>query len=287
MGGESVGASELTRDAALRSRRHHSWRTCRAGGVRNVATAWTAVWAVTAAAALLGWSVPALTPGAAPHPALHGTISDFTAIVVINLRVLCAPFLLTAFRFPTGRRSRALGDLVVVGLLAGNALRVGLALGRDGVDLLPYVPQLPLEWLAAAVAGGAWLTLRRHPKARTAAEYASVVLALVVVSAAVETLATPHVAEHRRADRGLAIVGREPASIGPATVRQAGGDLPAPDRAPAPALASRSLRSLPLAVARFRSAVWPALPGYVNHPRIPQRREPEDEFSVSHSKAGR
>jgi hypothetical protein len=201
---------------------------------------------------------------------LHGTLGDFAAIAATNARTLSVPFLLVAFRFASERRSRAVGDVLVLGLLAGNALRVGLALGRDGGGLVPYVPQLPVEWLAAAVAGGAWWTLRRDPHTRTAVAYLAAVLALVAVSAAIETVATPHATGRDAVRLTQPATSRDSAPIGPDLVQQAGGGLPAPDRAPAPALASRSLRSLPLAVARFRSAVWPALPGYVNHPRIPQ-----------------
>jgi len=78
-------------------------------------------------------------------------------------------------------------------------------------------------------------------------------------------------AQERQAERSIEALH----SPGPISVRKARGGLSAPDRAPAPALASRSLRSLPLAVTRFRSAAWPALPDYVNHPRIPQRRDQE------------
>ena len=195
------------------------------------------------------------------------------SIAGTNARVLSAPFLLAFFRFPAHRRSRQLGDLLIAGLLGANALRVGLALGRWHARLLPYVPQLPLEWLAAALAAAAWLTLRTGARTQTALAYLAAVLVVVVAAAAVETIATPHArarepnvtVEFGRPRRFIHLA--QPLSGRP------GVDCLRSDRAPAPALASRSLRSLPLAVARFRSAVWPALPGYVNHPRIPQRRD--------------
>jgi hypothetical protein len=78
-------------------------------------------------------------------------------------------------------------------VLGANVLRVGLALGRWRIRLLPYLPQLPLEWLAAALAGAAWLALRADAQRQTALAYLAAVLVVVVAAAAVETMATPHV----------------------------------------------------------------------------------------------
>jgi hypothetical protein len=223
---------------------------------------------------LVGAAAPGLAPSGHPHPTLHGTLGDVASIAIANARVLSAPFLLALFRFPSDRRPRQLGDLLLVVLLGGNALRVGLALGRDRGALLPYVPQLPLEWLAAALAAAAWLTLRTGARKHTGLAYVAAVLVVVAAAAAIETICIPHAAvrEHTFQVEGTTGTLR---SAGQISVRKARGGLSAPDRAPAPALASRSLRSLPLAVARFRPAVWPALPDYVNHPRIPQRRDQE------------
>jgi hypothetical protein len=269
MGRKRMGAAELTQatgfaSGARRARVH----------ARPIGVAYAGMWALTCLGAVIGSAAPGLAPGGQPHPTLHGTPSEFASIAIANARVLSAPFLLALFRFPSGRRSRQLGDLIVVVLLGGNALRVGLAVGRDGVALLPYLPQLPAEWLAAALAAAAWLTLRTGARDRTGLAYLAAVLALIAAAAAIETICTPHVAarEHTvKVERSTEALH----SPGPISVRKAGGGLSAPDRAPAPALASRPLRSLPLAVARFRSAAWPALPDYVNHPRIPQRRDQE------------
>jgi len=273
MGRERMVAAELTQTAVIASDASRIARPRAGAHARRIAATYAALWALTALGTLIGRLIPSLAPGGRPHPSLHGSLADLAAIVATNARVLSAPFLLVLFRFPSGRRSRQLGDLLIIGLLAGNALHVGLAVGRHGDKLLPYLPQLPLEWLAAALAGGAWLTLRTDGLTRAALVYAAAVLALVGVAAAIETLATPHATRERTVWAGSPTGALCPPA--PRSVRKAGGGLPAPDRAPASALASRSLRSLPLAVARFRSAVWPALPGYVNHPRIPQRRDQE------------
>jgi hypothetical protein len=265
-----MGAAELTQttgnaSGARRARVH----------TRPIAVAYAGMWVLTCLGAVIGSAVPGLAPGGQPHPTLHGTPSDFASIAIVNARVLSAPFLLALFHFPAGRRSRNLGDLLVVALLGGNALRVGLALGRARGALIPYLPQLPVEWLAAALAAATWLTLRTGARDRTGLAYLAAVLALVAAAAAIETICTPHSAngEHTLRVEVEESIGalRSP---GPISVRKARGGLPAPDRAPAPALPSRSLRSLPLAVARFRSAAWPALPDYVNHPPDPAKEGP-------------
>jgi len=267
-------AAELTETAVIASDASRVVRPRAGAHARRIAATYAALWALTALGTLIGRLLPSLGPGGRPHPSLHGSLADLAAIAATNARVLSAPFLLALFRFPSGRRSRQLGDLLIVALLTGNALLVGLAVGRHGDQLLPYLPQLPLEWLAAAVAGGAWLALRMGARTRTAIVYAVAVLAVVGVAAAIETLATPRAAPPARAVQANSPIGALHPLVA-SLMREVGGGLPAPDRASAPALASRSLRSLPLAVARFRSAVWPALPGYVNHPRIPQRRDQE------------
>ena len=238
----------------------------------RLALVYALLWTITLLGALLGTALPDLAPGGRPHPALQESWGELASIAADNARVLSAPFLLAFFRFPAHPRTRQLGDLLIAGVLGANALRVGLALGRWHTRLIPYVPQLPLEWLAAALAGAAWLALRTGAPRQTAIAYLAAVLVVVTAAAAVETIATPHA--HART-LNVERVRRPRHFIQPSpSVRGGPGvDCLRSDRAPAPALASRSLRSLPLAVARFRSAVWPALPGYVNHPRIPQRRD--------------
>jgi hypothetical protein len=193
---------------------------------QSIIGAYAALSAITLVGVMVGTALPALAPGARPHPTLSGSFADFASIATANARVLSAPFLLALFRFPANRRSRQLADLLVGGLLAGNALRVGLALGRWHNQLLPYVPQLPLEWLAAALAGAAWLTLRPGAWGQTTIVYIAGILVLVAAAAAVEAIATPH------ARTPTHVVVREPEVTAlhtaiPTVVRKAGGGLPA------------------------------------------------------------
>ena len=112
------------------------------------------------AVAAIAW--PALGPAARPHATLHPSLEPIASILLNNVRVLAAPFILVAARFDRGRVSRLVGDAIVAAILVGNAIAVGVALGRWRGALIPFVPQLPVEYLAAATAATAWLNARRH-----------------------------------------------------------------------------------------------------------------------------
>jgi hypothetical protein len=141
---------------------------------------------------------PSLFASSAPHPTLIPSVGAAASIFATNLRVAVIPLILIALRFQVGRVSRLLGDVLLAAVLAGNAIRVGLALGRWQDRLLPYLPHLPLEYLAIAAAGAAWLDARRHPvngrteQLRAAAGYALTAVVLLALAACVEVLLTPH-----------------------------------------------------------------------------------------------
>jgi hypothetical protein len=210
------------------------------GHARRVGAAAACVWLLTALGVLLARLAPALAPSAHPHATLHGTLGEFASVIANNLRVLAAPFLLAVFRWPAGQVTRRLGDLVIVALIAKNTIAVGLALGRWGDRLLPYVPQLPLEWTALGIAGAAWLTARDGGRGRVLAVYALATFALTISAAAIEVELTPHAHTGQRADRhGLTQTG------GPSLLAGSGCGLSSPDFAPAGGLlASRSPTAL-------------------------------------------
>ena len=210
----------------------------------RILVAYGALWIMTLLGAVIAVAVPELAPADQPHPTLHGSIGDLASIAGTNARVLSAPFLLAWFRFPAHPRSRWLADLLITAVLGANALHVGLALGRWQLRLLPYVPQLPLEWLAAALAAAAWLSLRTGPRRQTAVAYVAAVLVVLVAAAAVETLATPH-ARARSLDGIVDSATTALVSHGPASERKAGGGLPA-------------LRSCAGAGTRFKVAPLPS-----------------------------
>lgn len=151
-----------------------------------------AVWALTALAGLLGELAPGLASGGRPHPTLHGSAGEILAILTDNLRILIAPFLLAALHWPAGQRTGRLGDLMILALVLANTAPVGLALGRFGSQLLPYLPHLPLEWAALAASSAAWLAARRGNPPRVLAAYGIAVLILASPAAVCEVTLTPH-----------------------------------------------------------------------------------------------
>ena len=130
-----------------------------------------------------------------PDPTLHPSFDAIASTLLNNVRVLAAPFILAAARFGATRVSRLAGDAIVATILLGNAIAVGLAFGRWREALIPFVPQLPIEYLAAATAAGAWIEVRRDaslPAPRVAATSAVATIGLAAVAAAIEVLLTPH-----------------------------------------------------------------------------------------------
>jgi hypothetical protein len=163
----------------------------------NVTTRWLPaaaglVLALTALGALLSTIAPALAGHTRPHPTLTGSLGDALAILQNNLRVLAAPFLLCLLKFPASRLGRRAGDLLILALAADSVIPVGLELGRWHAKLLPYLPQLPLEWAALTVAITAWLTARHdHMRPRQLAVLATTTAALLAGAASIETWGAP------------------------------------------------------------------------------------------------
>jgi hypothetical protein len=156
----------------------------------------SAIAAVTVLAALASALVPELGPATAPHPTLRGNVGEAVAITLTNARTLALPLILSAGRWHTARLTRHVGDLVVAALVTYNAAMIGLALGRYPARLPAYLPHLPLEDAALAIAAGAWLT-RRLPRpagapARGLARTALLTLLVTIAAAIVETYAVPH-----------------------------------------------------------------------------------------------
>jgi hypothetical protein len=161
---------------------------------RAIITAYAGLWLLTAAAALAAALVPSLGPSRAPHPTLKPSVAAIAIILLTNVRALAPPFLLAAFRFGSRRASRTFGDLLVTTPLALVAIRVGAALGRWNGRLIPYIPQLPIEYIAAAIAAGVWIVQRKAPAGcgRSLTRSALLVLIALAAAAAIEVLATPY-----------------------------------------------------------------------------------------------
>jgi hypothetical protein len=202
---------------------------------------------------------PKLAGSTSPHPTLTGSLGDTVWVLQNNARVLAVPFLLVASRFPERRLGRRAGDLIVPALVAASAIPVGVELGRWGSRLVPYLPQLPLEWAALALSVHVWVVARRgRVTIRQLAPRAAIVLALLAGAAALEVWGTPHRPGHQpitptRSDSGPRLssvpsrrVWRpELAACRPIVTDHAAGSLQG--------------RTLPSPrCARFRSAAWPA-----------------------------
>jgi hypothetical protein len=184
-----MATPDLTLAGANTSRRQPS-----ASRIRQVGLVYAALWTATLLAALAAVAAPSLAGGTTPHPALHGTFGELLSILAANVRVLAVPFILTAFAFARTRFSRALGDAAVIGILAVNAIRIGLELGRWQTRLVPYLPQLPVEYLATAIAAEVWIRARtraRHEQLRGGGRSALLALGLLVLSALIEVYLTP------------------------------------------------------------------------------------------------
>lgn len=151
--------------------------------------------AVTLLAAIASALVPDLGPDRTPRPTLHGTPREAVSIAWHNARSLALPLLLCAGRWHTGRVTGRLGDLLVAAFVLFNALLVGLALGRHPATLPAYLPHIPLEDAAVALAAGAWLARRRPPASTVVpslARTAALVVVVTIAAAIVETYAVPH-----------------------------------------------------------------------------------------------
>ena len=157
------------------------------------------VWALTLLATLSAATVPSLAsaarellalrlvPETNPAPSLRRVF----AIAAHNVQTAGWPLLLPLVGAQDRVWSRTLADGAVLASVAVNAVLVGLALGAYHARLLPYVPQLPLEWAGVAVAPADWW-LRRDGTRRGDRVAAVALVALLVSAAFVETVFVPH-----------------------------------------------------------------------------------------------
>jgi len=170
--------------------------------------------ALTAIGGALSGIDPALAAGSRPHPTLTGSVSDAIGIFANNLRVLAAPFICVALGFPDSRPGRHAGDLLVLAITALSAIPVGIELARWNTVLLPYIPQLPVEWLALSTAITTWLAARKGAvDRRTVTELAVLTASLLALAACLETWCVPHRAATVHASRPSLDTVREPVSL--------------------------------------------------------------------------
>jgi hypothetical protein len=115
------------------------------------------------------------------------------ALAAHNVPIVAWPLLLAVVGAHQHRRGRRLADAAVLACIVVNTVPVGAALGAYGLALLPYVPQLPLEWAGLAFGMGAWLAQRRRPlTTRDALATLGVIVVVLIAAAAIETVCVPH-----------------------------------------------------------------------------------------------
>jgi hypothetical protein len=224
--------------------------------LRLIVGAGGTVLGLAALGAALGQIAPALAGHTPPHAVLAGTIGDAASILQNNVRVLAVPFLFGLLRLQQSRLGRRAGDLLTLAIAAASAIPVGIELDRWRDRLLPYVPQLPIEWAALVLAVTAWLTIRTgHVDRRQLTVLAITTLLLLIAAAAVEAFCTPHTHDPR------SIQPPRPTRFTSSPSPWAPVVAVASDCAPAVA-GSLQGRALPSPHSlRFRSATEPALTG--------------------------
>ena len=91
------------------------------------------------------------------------------------------------------RSTRMIANAVVLANLAVPAILVSSALGAYGTRLLPYIPNIPIEFAGIAAGATGWLIEREQTlTTRERAHWIALNILLLVCAAIVETYLVPH-----------------------------------------------------------------------------------------------
>jgi hypothetical protein len=164
--------------------------------------AYAGIWIATLAAAAL----VALAGGALALPVRHvlglaltahrnpaPRIGHVLALAAHNIPIAGWPLLLGLTGAHRHRLATHVADGVLLACIILNTLPVGAALGAYGAPLLPYLPQLPLEWAGLALGASAWLVQRRRALAvHEGLVWLALIAGALLCAAALETVAVPH-----------------------------------------------------------------------------------------------
>jgi hypothetical protein len=188
--------------SASRWRRCGAWRWLPAGLWRQWLYAYGGVWAATLAPAILiapvrqALKAPIRSVLKATLSAQHNpppTLGHVLVLAAHNIPLTAWPLLLGPFGAHRSRFQTHLADGLLVACVTVNTLQVAVALDAYGSALLPYVPQLPVEWAAYALGASGWLLQRKHALgARERRRVFALIVCLVVLAAVLETIAVPH-----------------------------------------------------------------------------------------------
>jgi hypothetical protein len=130
-----------------------------------------------------------LTPQRNPPP----DIGHVLVLAAHNVPIVSWPLLLGLLGAHRHRLAKYGADGVLVACIIFNTLPVGAALGAYGTAVVPYLPQLPLEWGGLALGASAWLLQRR--RALTALEglgLLALIVGVLLAAGVMETAAVPH-----------------------------------------------------------------------------------------------
>jgi hypothetical protein len=191
-----MAATELSR---LRGAQHR-WLPATLG--KTWLYAYAGVWASTLAAtavvglvggppARLARRLLALTLSAQSNPPPQ--LGHVLVLAAHNIPIASWPLLLGVLGAHRRRLAMRVADGLLLACIVANTLPVGAALGAYGTALVPYVPQLPLEWGGLALGASGWLAQRRGMLTiRTGLGVFALTVAVLLCAAFIEVVAVPH-----------------------------------------------------------------------------------------------
>jgi hypothetical protein len=166
--------------------------------VRAYAAVWFGALAAGALVTLVGRPLilPARRLLGATLSAQHNPPPQLGHVLVLaahNIPIFSWPLLLGPFGAHRSRFQTHVADGLLMACIFVNTAQVGVGLAAYGWALLPYLPQVPLEWVAAALGVSAWLVQRRRSLTVREGFGVFALIVLVMVCAAVlETFVVPH-----------------------------------------------------------------------------------------------
>lgn len=168
---------------------------------RDSLTIYAVMLALTVAVPLSGIGLPFIGDAARdlfptpPAPHEPATLGVLLGTALSNLWIAGWILLLPFAGLHAHPISNAIATAAICLMLAINALGVGAAIAAYPATL-DYLPHLPLEWAAFAIAAAAYVTLRPAARGRALLirqmRLAQLLAVLLIAAAAIETTVPPH-----------------------------------------------------------------------------------------------
>ena len=126
----------------------------------------------------------------APHDPNARNLDTALSLWFHNARLTLAPLALAVAIQSHPGRLRRTGDVILAMIFAADILPFSIDLGTWGGQLLPYVPNAPVELMAVAAGPVSWwLVTRGRMPVRALLPVAGVLVLLLLVAACLETWA--------------------------------------------------------------------------------------------------